>query len=372
MNTNQVASRAAGALRCVVTELAIACNRLAGITRESAATNHLPSAHAFGAQRTSGPNVTHTARGTVTWLLAACCLVFPPLSWAQQTNCVQCPSGVIAWWPGDGSTTNLAGSGNGSLQGGVTYAAGKVGQSFDYNGTNAYVEVADSPRLALPGGMTIAMWVMPSVPLSEQRPFTRFVSKNDGELGQHGWQIITTGSQTKHPTMGIGKLLFECYDNAGNGKSALTAEADLLPNHFSHLAATYDHQQGEMVIYVNGAPKVRSSVGVFQIPNVANPLCIGWGNWSGGEEFFHGRIDEVVLFNRGLSSNEIAAVYAAGSNGLCMLSAPLITRQPASKTVAVGDDLSVSVEVGSGGSCSGTVELHGRAGVAENVQISSL
>jgi len=30
--------------------------------------------------------------------------------WAQAPNCVQCPSGLVAWWPGDGSATNLPGN----------------------------------------------------------------------------------------------------------------------------------------------------------------------------------------------------------------------------------------------------------------------
>jgi hypothetical protein len=33
--------------------------------------------------------------------------------------------------------------------------------------------------------------------------------------------------------------------------------------------------------------------------------------------YFHGQIDEVAIFNTALSSNQVAAIYAAGSGGMC-------------------------------------------------------
>ena len=57
------------------------------------------------------------------------------------------------------------------------------------------------------------------------------------------------------------------------------------------------------------------------------------GNTSYGN--YSGLLDEMALFNRALSSNEIAILYAAGSAGMCFTNdpAPLFLQQPASQTL---------------------------------------
>src|SRR5436305_9241775 len=53
----------------------------------------------------------------------------------------------------------MAGSNNGSLQGGVSASApGIDGSAFSFDGTNGYVQIADSPALR-PTNLTIEAWV---------------------------------------------------------------------------------------------------------------------------------------------------------------------------------------------------------------------
>ena len=76
------------------------------------------------------------ARVNHTWMFAVCVLVFIPLAkvLAQDpTHCVTPPSGLVAWWPGDGNVTNLTGANHGTLQNGTTYASGIIGQAFSFN-----------------------------------------------------------------------------------------------------------------------------------------------------------------------------------------------------------------------------------------------
>ena len=56
-----------------------------------------------------------------------------------------------------------------------------------------------------------------------------------------------------------------------------------------------------------------------------------------GSSGFLGTIDELAVYNRGLSTNEIQAIYAAGSSGKCStLVAPYFFSQPADRTAYVG------------------------------------
>src|SRR3954470_12868221 len=78
---------------------------------------------------------------------------------AEAASCFSPPSGLVGWWPGDGSAANIAGTNQGSLQGGATAnAAGMVGSAFNFDGTNAFVQIPNSSVLQ-PSNLTIEAWV---------------------------------------------------------------------------------------------------------------------------------------------------------------------------------------------------------------------
>ena len=46
------------------------------------------------------------------------------------------PSGLVSWWAAESDPTDVLGLNPGTLQGGATFARGRVGQAFDFNGTS--------------------------------------------------------------------------------------------------------------------------------------------------------------------------------------------------------------------------------------------
>jgi len=70
---------------------------------------------------------------------------------------------MVSWWPGDGNANDISGNNNnGSLQGGATFAPGKVDQAFSFNGLDAFVLVPDSVSLNPTEQITIDAWVYPT------------------------------------------------------------------------------------------------------------------------------------------------------------------------------------------------------------------
>ena len=56
---------------------------------------------------------------------------------ATFANCVAPPSGILAWWPGEGSANDIAGANAGTLWNGATATApGLVGSAFGFESTN--------------------------------------------------------------------------------------------------------------------------------------------------------------------------------------------------------------------------------------------
>lgn len=109
----------------------------------------------------------------------------------------------------------------------------------------------------------------------------------------------------------------------------------LAMNTWQHLAVTYNGTN--FVFYINGnaVTSVAGSLG----PANAEALKIGDSGTCSG---FVGLIDEVALYNRALTTNEIQAIYNAGSTGKCQ-DAPTIVVQPAGQIVSVTSSATFTV-----------------------------
>ncbi len=200
-------------------------------------------------------------------------------------------TGVVAAYAfseGSGTTTSdRSGNGNtGTLSGTTWTTAGLAGVGLSFDGVNDRVDVNDSASLDLTGGMTLEAWVYPTV-LS-------------------GWRTVVL----KERPGGLAYALY-AHDNApkpaayvriGSADVSVVGVSALPLHTWTHLATTYDG--ATLRLYVNGIEVgSRAVTGIIQVST--GRLRIG-GNavWS---EWFAGQIDEVRIYNRGLSAAEIQA-----------------------------------------------------------------
>ena len=108
-------------------------------------------------------------------------------------------------------------------------------------------------------------------------------------------------------------------------------------NTWYHVAMTYDGTTFKL--YVNGVlDGQHAASGPIAINT--EPVRLGGGSDSGCIPYnLNGLLDEPAIYNRALSSSEIAAIYNAGSAGKCTPAplAPVITSQPTNLTVNVSN-----------------------------------
>src|ERR1035441_4179534 len=83
----------------------------------------------------------------------------PQLCAQQATNCTPALSGLVSWWPGDGFALDVAGTNNGTLQGGATYTNGLVGQAFSFNGVSGWIDVTNEAPLNPTGPFSLEYWI---------------------------------------------------------------------------------------------------------------------------------------------------------------------------------------------------------------------
>jgi len=86
----------------------------------------------------------------------------------------------LSWWTGGGTPNDAIGINHGTLKNGALYGAGEVGQSFDLDGVNDYVEVPDNDAWAFGDNeFTIEFWANWRYLVSERKPTILKVESSD-------------------------------------------------------------------------------------------------------------------------------------------------------------------------------------------------
>jgi hypothetical protein len=256
-----------------------------------------------------------------------------------SASCFAPPAGLISWWPGDGSANDLQTTNNGTLMGGATAgAAGMVAQAFSFDGTNSYVQIPDSASLR-PTNFTIECWV-------------RFRSLNSAGSGSSpaGDQYLVFKQNSRSAsfegfdlskTRISGGDVFRLLISSASGQSAEIRSSTLVATGaWYHVAAVRGTNFTQL--YVNGVLERQTNV-TFAQDYGALPVYFGTSGQSFWDHKLNGFLDEVSLYNRALSSNEVAAIYSAGAAGKCK--ALTITTQPQSQSVVAGASTALAVAV---------------------------
>jgi hypothetical protein len=200
----------------------------------------------------------------------------------DQTN-------LVARYTFDGDFRDSAGSHHGTPSGTAKIVSDPVrGQVVSLNGTNDKVDIPYSADLN-PEAFTVSLWAWADPTGSNYRsPLTA----RDGSP-QRGYILYIAPDNT-----------WQFWTGTGTGWHTTTGPVAQL-GEWTHVAATFVNDQ--KTLYLNGH-QVAQGTGTLSL-NTQRPLWIGAGaTESTGNYYFKGLIDEVRLYNRALSAEEIAGL----------------------------------------------------------------
>jgi hypothetical protein len=206
------------------------------------------------------------------------------------------PADPVGYWKFDeGSGSAAADSSGNALTGTLNNTAwgpGKIGGALQFNGNNSYVQIGNPPPLTMSAAVSMAAWILPTGPgLSAQNII---VSKEaQYEMG-------------RYPDGSIGWA----FANTSPGWNWIKTNAVAPLNQWTHITVTYDGAFA--TTYVNGKRvDQRAATGpIGSADPTNNDFRIGGRQV--GSQFFQGSVDEVQVFSRALSADEIAMLATRG------------------------------------------------------------
>ncbi|MDD4878782.1 MAG: LamG domain-containing protein, partial [Candidatus Nanoarchaeia archaeon] len=170
---------------------------------------------------------------------------------------------------------------------------GMRGKAYNFNGINNNINLGNYNELEGMTSITIAVWVKPT---------------GTGDVYQ---RIIDKTYNTAYALTYLSpNVNFALVTDTGSINDVSCG--DLTDNVWNHLVAVWNNRTSTYECYVNGIASGEG--GTLTGNNVAtNGATLYIGGWGGGTaNNFNGSIDEVMLWNRALSPEEINASYSAG------------------------------------------------------------
>jgi hypothetical protein len=283
-------------------------------------------------------------------------LVLFAVAGARAASCDPPPSGIVGWWPGEGNANDIIGTNNGILMGGATAnAPGVVGSAFQFDGTNGYVQFPDSPVFH-PTNLTVEAWILfraLDTPAHGTYPGQDYIVFKQNSQSSY-FEGIALEKDRYPPNVGTNDTF--CWEtSSSSGALAFLESVTTIKTNVWYFVVGV-RGSNYLQLYVNGKLEAQTSVSFPQ--NYGNlPLYFGTSGESYYDCKFGGLLDEVTLYNRALTSNEIAAIYAAGSAGKCRSLVASSTSLSLSTNLAVyGASVTFTSTVsGSGPAPTGTV-----------------
>jgi len=221
-------------------------------------------------------------------------------------------NGLVSWWRLEGNANDEMGLNNGTLSNPAPILVnGKYGKAYNFTGMGENITISDNASLRLQNqNMTMIAWInFDDLTLSQSYFAVPIIYKGGG------------GSDSGNPLMLSGYALY-IKDTIGDGISAKshaytnafssTPNRTMQRNSWNHLAVSTNLTSlpGTLtwISYINGYYDRRTNkIGMGPMDSTGIDLSIGLDDYPNP---MFGIIDEVMIFNRTLSADEIKALYS--------------------------------------------------------------
>ncbi len=199
------------------------------------------------------------------------------------------PPNLVAHWQFEGNANDSSGNGlHGTLMGSPTFVAGKVGQAINLRGVNDYVEITGYKGILGPKAVTVTAWI--NTTSTETGTIVGWGPSVDGQ--RFGFRVNEN------------RLRMEI--SGGN----VQGDSNVNDGGWHHVAVTVKENvtisYPDVILYVDGIDDTRPSTDTEAFNLTADQDVRIGSRPASNDRFFMGLIDDVRIYDRALTQEEIA------------------------------------------------------------------
>ena len=215
--------------------------------------------------------------------------------------------GLVGYWPFNGNANDESGNGHDGTVNGATLSEdknGAVNSAYSFNGSN-YILMSAISQLTTTSNskVSISFWFNSNSSIGSD--FLNMRSTNNSDLGAI-WNYPSSN-----------KVSFNNYNMTLSAGTVNETEQTITSDSWNFLVGVFDYTNNNCIIYVNGKMVTKKVYNQTNYGFLDNPkLTIGARNDNSNSigSFFTGKIDDIAIYNRALTEQEISNLYLGCSH----------------------------------------------------------
>jgi hypothetical protein len=207
----------------------------------------------------------------------------------EDFSTVGITDGLIGYWQFNGSAIDYSGNNYNGTVSGALAVSGLNDRAYSFDGVDDYISTDLSIKNV---DKTISFFI-----------------KKDGAptAGAVVNQWYSPASWLVYIVQTSGFVRY--YSHNGSATDTITSTISVCDNSWHHVAMTYTSSNNLLSIYIDGTFNISKNLTVEEATTSSNGLWMGRENGSTVYNPFQGTLDEIKIFNRPLTAEEVAIEY---------------------------------------------------------------
>ncbi|MBD3253097.1 hypothetical protein GF386_05160 [Candidatus Pacearchaeota archaeon] len=203
---------------------------------------------------------------------------------------IQNMKGLVSWWKFENNFEDSIGNNDaGSVNGNPIFVSGVEGSAVEFDGADDYIQL-DNPFSLNKSGSAVSIWIKPkSINISNYDNHSHFLGSGSATVNYIGLK-----NSSSHAF-----LISESTENGDYWMYHNYGDYSTIKGNWMHMVLTVESDA--VSLYVDGS--------VVDTRTVVNNLTLSYFGQGNLETRYNGTMDEVLIFNRSLVSEEIENIY---------------------------------------------------------------
>ncbi len=204
---------------------------------------------------------------------------------------------LVSYYQFEGNAYDYSGNNDGTVSG-AAITTGKVNNAYDFDGANDKIDIKYNQSLNFSNSpFSVAAWIKYQKSGRSEFIVSSYNWSSFNGVLQKAWALFEYSNTS---------MQFVLYHNGSDANTTSRSVSGLTPGTWYHVAGVWN--QTAVKLYING--KLNGTTTGTKGPLINNvPTPVRIGDIMNNYYPFNGTVDEVGIWNRALTSAEIASIY---------------------------------------------------------------